>query len=265
MPDTRTANANGSEPTLPWPRWRVILIRVWAGLLTAQALVMAQGIVVIGSAGPGERFGFATSTIWKLLSLGGVALVLWTGGRSIAGFWAIGVGQLVWAVAGLLAPQADANGPLLSLVNLVIFYAPLIALRPRRRQLLHPQFQANPTNLIIAAAGSIPLVSFATHLAGQLPGELGFDMVGLYLVLGAMGLFGALRPQGQRWIAQVVGAGAALTGIAAIGYPQDLASPGLLGGAMLLTGGAVFAATAGAGDSVLRPFARLRPRVISGR
>lgn len=243
MPDTRTAPARGSESTLPWPRWRVILIRVWAGLLTGQALLMAQGIVMIGTASPGDRFMYATSTIWKLLSLGGVALLLWTGGRSVVSYWAIAVGQLVWVVAGLLAPaQPGANGPLLNLVNLVIFYGPLIALRPQRRQLLHPQFQTNLISLCIAVVGSIPLVLFAAHLARQLKGELGFDMVGLYLVLPAMGLFAALQPQGQRWIAQVVGAGAALTGIAAVVLPHELASPGVLGGALLLSGGAVFGA-----------------------
>lgn len=244
MPDARTTLARESESTLPWPRWRVFLIRLWAGLLTVYALVMAQGIVVIGTASPGDRFAYATSTIWKVLSLGGVALLLWTGGRSVISYWAIAVGQLVWAVAGLLVPQPEGNGPLLNLVKLVIFYGPLIALRPQRRELLHPHFQPSPTNLGIAIVGSIPLVLFAVHLVGQLHGELGFDMVGLYLVLSAMGIFAALQPQGQRWIARVVGAGAALTGIAAIVYPHGLASPGLLGGALLQSGGTVFAATA---------------------
>lgn len=242
MSDTRTFGVHESGETQAWPRWRVILIRAWAGLLTAYTLAMAQGIVLIGRAGPGQHFMYATSTVWKLLTLGGVALLLWTGGRSVISYWAIGVGQLVWIVAGLLVPQPDGNGPLLNLVNLVIFYGPVIALRPQRRQLLHPHFQASSTLLIIAAASSIPLVLFATSLAGKLRGELGFDMVGLYLALNATAWFAALQPFGQRWIAQIVATGAVLTGIAALVYPHDNASPGLLGGALLLTCGATFAA-----------------------
>lgn len=67
---------------------------------------------------------YATSTIWKLLSLGAVAAVMWTGGRTVAAYWAIAAGQLVWVIAGVLVPQRDGNGVLLTLVNLAIFYGP---------------------------------------------------------------------------------------------------------------------------------------------
>jgi hypothetical protein len=244
MSDTRIAPPPAPTTTRPWPRWRVILIRAWALPTTALALVMAHGVAAIGSAGPDEHFMYATSTVWKLLSLGGVALVLWTGGRTVLGYWITGVGQLVWIVAGILAPQPDANGPLLQLLNAALFYAPLVALRPRRRELLHPKIAVNRILLTIAVTGSVPLVIFATHLAGQLDGELRFDMVGLYLVLCAMGLLAAVQPRGSRWLARVVGAGALLTGGAAIAYPHDQASPGLIGGLLLLAAGAAFAAAA---------------------
>ena len=68
----------------PWPRWRVVFIRIWAGLLTIQMLMMAQGVVVVAGAGEGLHFAAATSTVFKLLSLGGAAWVMWTGGRSVS-------------------------------------------------------------------------------------------------------------------------------------------------------------------------------------
>jgi hypothetical protein len=88
----------GNSPVLPGRRppgnsHVSALIRVWAGLLTAYALVMASGIVQITSAGPHERFMYASSTVWKMLSLGAVAFVLCTGGRSVAAFWAVQVGS----------------------------------------------------------------------------------------------------------------------------------------------------------------------------
>ncbi len=244
MPRTEIAPIHASAPNREWLRWRVILIRTWAGLLSVQALIMAQGLVLIGQAGPGQHFMYATSTVWKLLSLGGVFVLLWTGGRSVISYWAIGVGQLVWACAGVLAPQPDANPLPVSLANLLIFYGPLVALRPQRRQLLHPHFKAKRGSLAIAAAGSIPLVLIAIRLAGRLRGELGFDMVGLYLALSAFALFAALQPFGRRWLTHVVATAVALVGVAALVYPHDQASVGTSGGALLMTSAAVFAASA---------------------
>jgi hypothetical protein len=244
VPHTEIAAIGASAPAPEWQRWRVILIRIWAGLLSVQTLLMAQGLVMIGQAGPGQHFMYATSTVWKLLSLGGVFVLLWTGGRSVISYWAIGVGQVVWVSAGVLVPQPDGNPLLVNLANLLIFYGPLVALRPQRRQLLHPHFRANRGSLAIAAAGFVPLVLFAMDLAGRLRGELGFDMVGLYLALGATALFAALQPFARRWLTQAVALSAALVGVAALVYPQDQASAGTSGGALLLTGAAVFAASA---------------------
>lgn len=243
MPRTQIAPINESTRAYSWPRWRVVLIRCWAALLSVQALLMAHSLVLIGSAGPGEHFIYATSTVWKLLSLGGVFVLLWTGGRSVIAYWAIGVGQLVWACAGLLAPPPDGNKPLVNLALLLIFYGPLVALRPQRRHLLHPHFRANRWSLALAGAGSLPLALFATHLAARLHSESTFDMVGLYLALGATAVFAALQPFGRRWITHVVAFGAALVGVAALSYPHDPASAGTTGGALLLTGAAGFAAS----------------------
>jgi hypothetical protein len=222
----------------------VALIRLWAGLLTAYALVMASGIVQIAAAGQGERFMYASSTVWKMLSLGGVAFVMWTGGRNVAAYWAIATGQLIWIITGVLRPQPDENGIALTLVNLVIFYGPLIALRPRRRELLRPHFRPSTVLLAIALAGCVPLAGFAIHLSRTMHGEIGFDMVGLYLILPVMALFAALRPAGGQLAAPLVAAGTVLVGIAAIIFPHDQASAGRLGGALLIAGGFAFAAVA---------------------
>jgi len=244
MSEAVLAPPTGAVASGDWPRWRVVLIRVWAGALSALALILAQGIVRIGSAGADERFMYASSTVWKLLSLGGVAFVLWTGGRNVAAYWAIAVGQVTWIVAGIVSPQNDGNGVWLTLVNLVLFYGPLIVLRPRRRELLRPHFHVNLKLLGIALIASVPLIAYAARLPRYLDGELGFDMAGLYLILAAMALFAALQPRAGRFAGPIVGAAAVVTGVAAMVYPHDLASVGRVGGALLISGGLAFAALA---------------------
>ena len=220
-----------------WPKRRAVLIRIWAGLLTLQVLLMAQGIAVLllGDVDPGMRFVAATSTVFKILSLGGAAWVLWSAGRSVSAYWMIAVGQLAWAASDLLAPQVDGNPPLLDLANVVIFYGPLVALRPRRKELLRPQFQPRALTVAVAATGSCALMTFAWHLAtASRSDELSFDAVGLYVTLAFMSLFAAARPAGGRWLIPLVSAAAAATAAAAFAFPDDFASPGHLGAAMLL-------------------------------
>ena len=239
-----------STPTLseqPWPKWRVLLIRIWAGLLTLQALMMAQGIVVLllGHVDDDAYFMAATSTVFKVLSLGGAAWVLWSGGRSVSAYWMILVGQLAWVASDLLSPQVGGNPPLQGLVNALILYGPLVALRPRRRELLHLQVQPQALTTAIAAAGSCALMTFTWHLAtASRHDELSFDAAGLYLTLAVMSLFAAARPAGGRWLIPLVSAGAALTGAAAVAFPNDYASPGRLGAALLLPWALALAAAA---------------------
>ena len=231
--------ARTSRGTQMWPRWRTIAIRTWAALLTAFTLMMAQGIVLIASAPTDERFMYATSSVWKLLSLGAVAVVMWTGGRSVAAYWAIAVGQLTWLVAGLIEPQPDANGVVVGMVNILIFYGPLVLLRPRRRELLRPDFRPDLVLLGTAAFGGVPLGLFAWQLRSQVSGELGFDMVGLYLALAVFSLLAALRPDGTPWLAVAVATAAVLVAVAACVRPHDQASAGAVGGALLLCWAAV--------------------------
>lgn len=227
----------------PWPRWRVLLIRTWAGLLTLQTLMMAQGVVVVAGVGEGLHFAAGTSTVFKLLSLGGAGWVMWTGGRSVSAYWMILVGQLSWAVTGVLAPQADGNPPLVDLANVLIFYGPLVALRPHRRELLHLPVHPRALTTTVALVGSFGLVAFAWHLATRSPGaELAFDAVGLYMTLALMSLFAAARPAGGRWLIPAVAAGAVVTASFAMAYPYDMASPGRLGAGLVLLWAFAYAA-----------------------
>ena len=228
-----------------WPRWRVLLIRTWAGLLTILMLMMAQGVVVAPGVAEGLHFAAATSTVFKLLSLGGVAWVLWSGGHSVAAYWMILVGQLSWAVSGVLAPKVDGNSPLLDLANVLIFYGPLVALRPHRRELLHLRVQPRSLTTAVTVVGSFGLIAFAWRLASWSPGaELVFDAVGLYLTLALMSLFAAARPAGGPWLIPAVAAGAVVTASFAIAFPHDMASPGRLGAALLLLWALAFAGAA---------------------
>ncbi len=230
-----------TEP--PWPRWRVLAIRMWAGLLTLQMLVMAQGVVVVASVGQGLHFAAGTSTAFKLLSLGGAAWVMFSGGRSVAAYWMIAVGQLSWAVTGVLAPQVGGNPPLLDLANVLILYGPLVALRPHRRELLNLRVQPRALMTTVAVVGSVGLIAFAWNLATRSPGaELAFDAVGLYLTLALMSLFAAIRPAGGRWLIPAVAAGAVVTAAFAIAFPHDMASPGRPGAALLLLWALAYAA-----------------------
>ena len=246
MSTTQTkAPSHDATTERPWPRWRVLAIRMWAGLLTLQMLVMAQGVVVAAGVGEGQHFAAATSTVFKLLSLGGAAWVMCSGGRSVAAYWMMLVGQLSWAVTGVLAPQVDGNSPLLDLANVLIVYGPLVALRPHRRELL--QLRVHPRALMttVAAVGSFGLIAFAWHLTSRSTGaELAFDAVGLYLTLALMSLFAATRPAGGRWLIPAVAAGVVVTAAFAIAFPHDMASPGRPGAALLLLWALAYAAAA---------------------
>ena len=145
----------------------------------------------------------------------------------------------------MLAPPVDGNPPLLDLANVLIFYGPLIALRPHRRELLHLRAQPRALTTAVAVVGSFGLIAFAWRLATWSPGvELAFDAVGLYLTLALMSLFAAARPAGGRWLIPAVAAGAVMTASFAIAFPDDMASPGHVGAALLLLWALVYTVAA---------------------
>jgi hypothetical protein len=131
------------------------------------------------------------------------------------------------------------------LLNLVIFYGPLVALRPDRRQLLRLSLQPSRRLLVVALVAAAPLALFAWRVADRFAGsELGFDMTGLYLALATFAFFAALRPEGGRLLPYLVSASVACTGLAAVILPNDDASPGLVGGVLLMAWAVAFTATA---------------------
>ena len=85
----------------------------------------------------------------------------------------------------------------------------------------------------------MPLGLFAWHLRAQVSGELGFDMVGLYLALAAFSILASLRPDGTPWLVVAVATATALVAVAASLRPHDQASAGTVGGAVLLCWAAV--------------------------
>jgi hypothetical protein len=241
----RVRSVPQTDASTPWPRWRVVLIRIWAGLLTVVMLLWAQWVLRLGSAADGEHFMYAGSSVFKLLSLGGAAWVMWTGGRSVAAYWMIGVGQVVWAVTSVVAPQVDAQPRLDQLLSLLLFYGPLVLLRPDRKDLLRPRFQPDALLCAVAVVWCAALVtqawlvSYETQLA-----VVRFDAVALYLTIGAMMVLAALRPAGSRWLPWPVAAAGVATGCLGIGYPDDVYSPGTAGGILLVVMSLAFLAVA---------------------
>ena len=231
--------------TRPWPTWRVVLIRIWAGLLTVLMLLWAQWVLRLGSAPDGLHFMYAASSVFKLLSLGGVAWVMWTGGRSVAAYWMTGVGQVVWAVTSVAAPQLDAQPRLDQLLSLLLFYGPLVLFRPDRKDLLRPRFRPDALLCAVAVVACAALVIQALLVSNETQlAEVQFDAVALYLTIGAMMVLAALRPAGSRWLPWPVAAAGVATGSLGIGYPDDAYSPGTAGGILLVVMSLAFLAIA---------------------
>ncbi|WP_130511867.1 hypothetical protein [Krasilnikovia cinnamomea] len=218
-----------------WPRWRVWIIRIWYGLLGLWALSMSQGVVrlILGDAGADERFTYVVVTAWKLLALGGVLGVSWTGGRSVVAFQAVVVGFVGWWGSELLyaVHPADATPAASMIATVVLWLLPLVLLRPHRGELA--RFHARPSAVLLplALVAAVPLCVYAVRqgdLATGLNGrvEVYYVSSGLGLVLAVQVVFAGFRPRGSRWLPRFVALVAVCTGLAAIVWPDDLTSPG---------------------------------------
>jgi hypothetical protein len=227
------------------------------GLLSLWTMAMAMGLAMLLAgkvpAGP-YAFAAAGTTVWKLLSLGGYLVVMWTAGRSVVAVQWVLVGQVTWLVADMVAPQDPTEGLsaliLRSVVNTLIFLGPWFLLAPERRQVVH--LRPRPDRVAVAIlALSLPALSMwaqhNSHLhfpttVGRAGEELRFDVTGLALVFATVGLFAALRPSSRRWPLGVAAAGALYVGIDALATTStDLASPGVPGGAAFLALAALLA------------------------
>ncbi|RZU53374.1 hypothetical protein EV385_5295 [Krasilnikovia cinnamomea] len=211
------------------------IIRIWYGLLGLWALSMSQGVVrlILGDAGADERFTYVVVTAWKLLALGGVLGVSWTGGRSVVAFQAVVVGFVGWWGSELLyaVHPADATPAASMIATVVLWLLPLVLLRPHRGELA--RFHARPSAVLLplALVAAVPLCVYAVRqgdLATGLNGrvEVYYVSSGLGLVLAVQVVFAGFRPRGSRWLPRFVALVAVCTGLAAIVWPDDLTSPG---------------------------------------
>lgn len=244
--DARVTRASAETA---WPRWRVIAIRALYTPLAAYALLMASGALMVGSAESAQRYEYLASTPWKLLSLGGAVVILWTAGRSLLATQMLAVGLACWLALSLATLQHGS--PLIgTLVFSLILLVPVVLLRPFRRDLL--RFAAAPDRLllVLAVIAAAPLLAYGWHNAtvargldpNGTPAELRFDMAGLGLILVTSGLIAALRPRGTSILAGIVGTAAVWAGVAALLFPGNQASPGQLGGSLLVGWGAAWLA-----------------------
>jgi hypothetical protein len=219
-----------------WPRWRVWTIRIWYGLLGLWAVVWSQGVVhvIFGDAGTDERFLYAAVTPWKLLAIGGVLGVCWTGGRSVVAYQAVVLGFIAWfGSERLYAVQPpDATNVLSIATTVVLWLLPLVLLRPHPGELLRIHARPGVILLPLALVAAVPLCVYAVH-HGDLVTGLNGPMEKNYYAACAVGLglavqavFAGLRPRGSRWLPRFVALAAAWVGLAAIIWPQDVASPG---------------------------------------
>lgn len=228
-------------------------IRVWYGLLGLWALSMARGVVLValGHADPGESFGYATVTAWKLLATGWVLGICWTGGRSVVAFQALVVGWSAWLMADRLWAVDLVESPwvISTAVTFVLWILPVVVLRPDRRQLLRLRAEPSATLLPLALAAAVPLVIYAVR-QGDLadsptdPEPIIYVMSGLGLVLATQAVLAALRPAGSRWLPRLVAITAAWAGLAAIIWPHDIGSFGTAWGIVLVIWAFLFATAA---------------------
>ena len=218
-----------------WPRWRVWSIRIWYGLLGLWALSMSQGVVrlLLGDAGADERFTYVVVSAWKLLALGGVLGVCWTGGRSVVAFQAVVVGWVGWFGSERLyaVPPPDATKVGSIATTVVLWLLPLVLLRPHRRELLHIHARPGVILLPLALVAAVPLSVYAVRQGGLVTGlgdaqDIYYVSCGLGLVLAVQTLFAGFRPRGSRWLPRFVTLVAACAGLAAISWPHDVTSPG---------------------------------------
>ena len=233
-----------------WPPWRVWTIRIWYGLLALWALSMSRGVVslILGEADTGERFVYAVVTAWKLLALGGVLGVCWTGGRSVLAFHSVVTGWLGWMGSELLYAERPADDtPVMSAVTTVVLWIlPLVLLRPDRRELLRLQLAPSAILLPLALAAAVPLSMYAVRHGALANGlsrrvELEYVACGLGAVIAVQAVFAALRPRGSRWFPRFVALVGVYVGLAAVIWPHDVASLGRGWGTALVCWALLFA------------------------
>jgi hypothetical protein len=233
-------------------RARRVALRLIYGVLAVWTLLMAQGVVLLaaGQSLAGWHFMFATSTVFTLLSLAAVVPLTWTAGRSVGAARWLALGVLSWLIAEALTGQLR---PLESVSMVVVWLGPWLALAPERRRLLtRAPRPGSPMPVAVSAVAVVLCAVWAVRNAALTPttfppafgvqdavNDLRLDMAGLAVVLGLAAIAVGLSWPRAAAPTVVTGLAAAATGLAALVRPNDLGSPGLIGGIVLIAGSLV--------------------------
>lgn len=232
-----------SRTTSALGRTRVLVLCVLYALLSLWALVMSSfgtALVVLQRLPDAAlTFGALGAGAFKILTLGPALLVLVSRGRNVLAVRALVVGQLVWFVTDLVAPQDSAPVPELLAryaVSTVLWVGPWLALSPERSRLWRDPLSVRPAVLglatVVTAAGlpwalaSARLDASATTSVGTMA-ELRYDVVGLALAPIAA-LFVAAVADATWWDRLVSGA-LVWVAMACVVSPHGYGSPGHVG------------------------------------
>jgi hypothetical protein len=153
---------------------------------------------------------------------------------------------LSWLIAEALIGQLR---PLESISMVVPWLGPWLALAPERRRLLtRPPRPRSPMLVAVSVVAVVTCAVWAVRNAALTPttfppafgaqdavDDLRLDMAGLAVVLGLAAVVVALSWPRATAPTLVTGLAAAATGLAALVRPNDLGSPGVIGGIVLVT------------------------------
>lgn len=221
------------------------LLSLWALVMSAVGPVMA----VFGTLpDPSYRFTAMAAGVFKVLTVGAAVAVLVSLGRSTVAVRVLLLGQGVWFVADLLAPEEDVSVPgrlLRLVVSTAVWVGPwLLFARDRSRLWREPLRMRRPL-LVLALVSAVPLVAWALANAGADldpalgadAAELRFDVTAMPLAVLAGLALAALHV--RRWWDRVVASCCLVLGALALVHPDAYGAPGRMAGGLVLVGAVV--------------------------
>lgn len=237
-----------------WGRVRVLVLCLLYTPLSAWALVMASfgtAMVVLHRLPDPHAltFGALGAAAFKMLTLGPALVVLVSRGRSVLAVRALVLGQVVWFVDDLVAPQDHASLPELLAryaVSLVLWVGPWLALSPDRARLWRDPWPVRPLVAALAVLSALVCAPWVATIArldasamtsvGSMA-ELRYDVAGLGLAaVAALGLAAVSRAV---WWDRLVAAALAWAAFACVVAPHGYGSPGYVGAVAVLPAAAL--------------------------